>query len=585
MLVRSVATSVRQRLILNASYRCFAQASQRVPLNYQTPPPPGKTTGRYINQPDLGDVVDEAESHQTMMHDGRGLSPPATVDTYGFTLESWPTKVKDFTDDEEVVSVYYQELMELVKKTAGASRVFVFDHTIRETGTTNLNAEKGGKAAPVPRVHCDYTADGAPRRLKQLGAQGIHSRIKGRQLTPEEVDALAAGRFAFINVWRSICDVSPVMQQPLAVCDERSVPMSDRFLYELRFPDRTGENYSLQFNEAHQWYYYPQMTKDECMVFKVYDKKEDGPRFVFHTAFNDPLSTADAPPRRSIECRTVAFFDVPDDGKVAPPAALPIFFDMKHSNNAARIRLWMRLKENMKDQIERRVIAYTDLQTDEFQAVNPLKKVPALIRADGTTVFESAVILNYLEDKYGSSGPAFRPDTCEGRQHMELLVRIHDLYIASPNCTAPGFSHTQGSMYLSVGWHGPVRGMDAATRAAKLGEIWKQLTWLEGALTGPFLAGDKLTLADFTWYPTGVFMEYMLPRVFEWPNIFNSGGIDPNTPFPRLSAWYAELSLHPVFADTRDEIWQYWVEMDAEGQFTPIKEEVASEPTMKWRYP
>ena len=36
-----------------------------------------------------------------------------------------------------------------------------------------------------------------------------------------------------------------VLQQPLAVCDERSVPESDRFLYELRFPDRTGENYSL----------------------------------------------------------------------------------------------------------------------------------------------------------------------------------------------------------------------------------------------------------------------------------------------------------------------------------------------------
>ena len=32
--------------------------------------------------------------------------------------------------------------------------------------------------------------------------------------------------------------VLQVMQQPLAVCDERSVPEADRFLYELRFPDR-----------------------------------------------------------------------------------------------------------------------------------------------------------------------------------------------------------------------------------------------------------------------------------------------------------------------------------------------------------
>ena len=55
---------------------------------------------------------------------------------------------------------------------------------------------------------------------------------------PEDVEELAAGRFAFINVWRSIDDSHPVMQQPLAVCDEKSVAEEDRFTYELRFPDR-----------------------------------------------------------------------------------------------------------------------------------------------------------------------------------------------------------------------------------------------------------------------------------------------------------------------------------------------------------
>ena len=34
--------------------------------------------------------------------------------------------------------------------------------------------------------------------------------------------------------------------------------------------------------QSTKWYYYPKLTKDECLVFKVYDKKEDGPRFVFH---------------------------------------------------------------------------------------------------------------------------------------------------------------------------------------------------------------------------------------------------------------------------------------------------------------
>lgn len=55
-------------------------------------------------------------------------------------------------------------------------------------------------------------------------------------------------------------------------------------------------------------------AKDECLVFKVYDKKEDGPRFVFHTAFTDPSSPPDAPPRKSIEVRAIAFYDPPPLG-------------------------------------------------------------------------------------------------------------------------------------------------------------------------------------------------------------------------------------------------------------------------------
>mmetsp|Transcript_55367 Transcript_55367/g.177598 ORF Transcript_55367/g.177598 Transcript_55367/m.177598 type:complete len:579 (+) Transcript_55367:50-1786(+) len=550
---------------------------QTVQLNYQQPPLPGKTTGRYINQPDKGDVEDRVEPASTLMHDARGLTPEATLESHGFALRTWPTSVRDFQDDKEVVQTYYEEMIELVKRASGASRVYVFDHTLRETGATSLNAEEGGKAAPVPRVHCDYTAAGAPRRLQQLGEKGIFSRVKRRLLAPAEVDALANGRFAFINVWRSISDESPVQQLPLAVCDENTVRPSDRFLYELRFPDRTGENYSLQFSEEHKWYYYPEMVKDECLIFKVYDKKESGPRFVFHTAFTDPRTPPGAPPRRSLEVRTIAFFE-----KEPAQSQEPVFFDMIHSNNAARIRLWLKLKSGMVDKVNVRMLTYPDLQSPDFAAVNPLKKVPGLIRSDGQCVFESAVILSYLEDKYSCESPAFRPSTPEGRQAMDLMIRIHDLYIASPNCTAPGFSHSQGAMYLSRGWHGPARGMDVEARAAKLTEIWKQLVWLEAAIVGPHLVGSELSLADFTWFPTCVFMEFMLPRVFDWPEIFKEGA---GTPFPRLAAWYTAACNIQAFAETRDDIWGYWLKMEAEGQFKPILQEIADAPGHKWRYP
>ena len=84
------------------------------------------------------------------MKDGRELSPAASLQTHGFSLHaSWPSSCNDFRDDEQLKSVYYEEMRELVAKEAmlpllgaapASSRVFVFDHTLRESGKSNLNA-------------------------------------------------------------------------------------------------------------------------------------------------------------------------------------------------------------------------------------------------------------------------------------------------------------------------------------------------------------------------------------------------------------------------------------------------------------
>ena len=85
----------------------------------------------------------------------------------------------------------------------------------------------GGSAAPVPRVHCDYTAESAPRRLQQLVADGLFHNLQSSgpeaAISDEEIERFVSGRFAFVNVWRSIDREQPVLQKPLAVCDERTV--------------------------------------------------------------------------------------------------------------------------------------------------------------------------------------------------------------------------------------------------------------------------------------------------------------------------------------------------------------------------
>ena len=144
-------------------------------------------------------------------------------------------------------------------------------------------------------------------------------------------------------------------------------------------------------------------------------------------------------------------------------------------------------------------------------------------------------------------------------------------------------------MYLSFGFHGAARGMDLKTRAAKVAEIWKQLNWLEGyAEPGDsYLCGAELTLADFTWFPTAVFMEYMLPRVFGWPQIF-APPVDENPHiFPKMAAWFGKCKAVPAFAEVHREIWAFWEGKEAEGQFQHISEELASPEAegLKFKFP
>ena len=78
----------------------------------------------------------------------------------------------------------------LVKLATGCERVVVFDHTLRESGSTaGLNAKSAAvSAATVNRVHCDYTETSGPKRVADVLSNEF---LRGR-------------RFAIVNVWRSV---------------------------------------------------------------------------------------------------------------------------------------------------------------------------------------------------------------------------------------------------------------------------------------------------------------------------------------------------------------------------------------------
>ena len=265
---------------INAPLNYLAEATPK-PVNYAYEPPagvPGRS-GKYVKQ-------------SVAIHNGRELLGKLSLDTNGFVLTAHETAVKDFYDPDEVKSVYYPEVERLIKRVTGAERVVVFDHIVRNP----ILAERGEKGArsPAKFVHNDYSMESAPGRVRA-------------HLPQKEAERLLGNRFAEINVWRAIR--GPIESSPLALCDARSLDAKDSVPTDLVYRDRVGETLGFLFNPKHRWYYFPRMQRNEAILLKCYDSKNDGrARFTAHTSFEDPSSPANAAPRESIEVRALVFW-------------------------------------------------------------------------------------------------------------------------------------------------------------------------------------------------------------------------------------------------------------------------------------
>ena len=261
-------------------------------LNYLAP-----TDGKprtYAFDPPAGEPKSTAlpEPHQVPVFDCRSVSNSFSLDREGFALVRHPTSVRDFHDDKEIRQVYYPAAEAFIRATLRADRVVVFDHTVRRRVEGAADIRGAGPRQPATRVHVDQTdASGANRVREHL---------------PAEADELLKGRVQVINLWRPIR--GPLRDTPLALCDAASVAANDLVASDLIYPNRNGETYSVKFNPDHRWFYFPEMTADEALLLKCYDSATDGrARFAPHTAFVDPTTPVDVPPRESIELRTLVF--------------------------------------------------------------------------------------------------------------------------------------------------------------------------------------------------------------------------------------------------------------------------------------
>ncbi|MEM7218671.1 MAG: CmcJ/NvfI family oxidoreductase [Pseudomonadota bacterium] len=292
-------------------------------------------TRRDLDGSDGGVVGVYPRSYTVDVFDARGLidGERKSCERNGFELIDAHAPAVEFFDHDDVIRRYYPDCEALVAASTGG-RAFAFDHNLRSAqGKANSTRIAGGQTVqgPAKMVHGDYTLTSAPQRLQDLSRPpGQNDTLRGvlgdRALISAQAaeTALAAdGRFAIINVWRSIA-AEPVQLNPLAMCDGQTVVPDDLVTFEIHYADRIGENYFAKHAPAHAFFFFPEMTRGEVLLLKQWDSagplarsagavgdaSPDAPcTFSFHSAFDDPSVADDAPDRLSIEVRCLVLYD------------------------------------------------------------------------------------------------------------------------------------------------------------------------------------------------------------------------------------------------------------------------------------
>lgn len=249
------------------------------------------------------------------IRDGYSIKEQFNLDSHGFILAEFRSRITDFFDKEQVDAIYPDEVVQVVMRLTGADRVAPLGWMVRTSGDlskfqhqTEGYTHRGGVQPPAGEAHVDMT----PGR-----AEGIAGKIYADCFP----DGKPYKRFIASSLWRVF---SPSPQDwPLAVCEGGSVGDDEgtpntMFIVD-KLPDREtmlaaipGEDKAMaadifHFNPAHRWWYFSDMNRDQVLLFKFYDSDHNKAWRVPHTSFHD-TSLPDTVIRESIEFRTIAYF-------------------------------------------------------------------------------------------------------------------------------------------------------------------------------------------------------------------------------------------------------------------------------------
>ncbi|MGK0224315.1 MAG: hypothetical protein ACI9ON_003567 [Limisphaerales bacterium] len=243
------------------------------------------------------------------IHNGR-TAGDFNWQTQGFELVQHSSKVSDWQQEDTIAATYYAEMEAMAKSLSGCDHALIAGHILRNPTA----AAKHIDYAPIQYAHSDFT-------------DTYGDLVRGRYLEPEPettqtleragidvTDVMVAKRILILQFWRNIGPES--MDLPLALCDTRSVPKEDLASYHVSeyagdvVPFDTYGVTKPEREGSHQWYVFPNMTKDEALAFRTYDSElaeQGGHYWTPHSAFIDPCVHGPCA-RHSIEVRATCLF-------------------------------------------------------------------------------------------------------------------------------------------------------------------------------------------------------------------------------------------------------------------------------------
>jgi glutathione S-transferase len=198
--------------------------------------------------------------------------------------------------------------------------------------------------------------------------------------------------------------------------------------------------------------------------------------------------------------------------------------------NPRVVRMFM-LEKGLQIPSEQVDIMKGENRGDAYKQKNPAGQMPCLQLDDGSYLSEITAICEYLEEK--KPEPALVGRTPEERAKTRMWLRRVDLNVCEP--LANGFRFAEGLAMFKDRLHVIPEAAAGLKETAR-----KNLRWLDGLVTGQWLAGERFTLADIHLY---CFLD------------FGKGVGQPLDPANKnLTAWYdrvnarpsATNSLHPI---------------------------------------